>query len=134
MAPRKLSAAALADIDPLRRRHLQLGEAEIVTPQGRAGVLIDESESPLVWLARRRGRDGRPLLEPQQLLAGEKLRADFTRAHLMPRTTSNWENLIPLGRGTGGSAGHFTEAMIASRQRVNHALEAVGPEFSGLLL
>ena len=38
-------------------------------------------------------------------------------------------------RGEAGNrAGDFTDAMIASRQRVNQALDAVGPEFSGLLL
>jgi hypothetical protein len=73
------------------------------------------------------------LIEPHQLLAGERLRADFTRAHLMPRTTSNWESPIASGRrGAGAEAG--TEAMVASRQHVHHALEAVGPEFAGLLV
>jgi hypothetical protein len=66
------------------------------------------------------------------LQAGERLRADFTRAHLMPRTTSNWTN--PVAKRGGGGAGSFTDVMIASRQRVRHALDAVGPEFAGLLV
>ena len=37
-------------------------------------------------------------------------------------------------RRTGGGAVTFTEAAIAARQRVRHALDAVGPEFTGLLL
>ena len=32
------------------------------------------------------------------------------------------------------TGGVFTETMIAARQRVHHALDAVGPEFAGLLL
>ncbi|MGB6349296.1 MAG: DUF6456 domain-containing protein [Pseudolabrys sp.] len=89
----------------------------------------------MAWLARRRGRDGRALIDAHQLQAGERLRADFTRAHLMPRTTSNWTNPISSGRGNGGRGpGTFTDTMIAARQRVNRALNAVGPEFSGLLL
>jgi len=112
---------------------MQVGQAAIHTEYGRVSVLIDENESPLAWLARRRGRDGRPLIEPQQLLAGERLRADFTRAHLMPRTTSNWESPIAANR-KGPSAAHFTDTMIAARQRVNNALDRVGPEFAGLLL
>ena len=71
---------------------------------GRANVTVDEAESPLAWLARRRGRDGRALIEPHQLQAGERLRADFTRAHLMPRTTSNWASPISSGRRGGGTA------------------------------
>ena len=39
------------------------------------------------------------------------------------------------GRREGGhGAANFTDAMIAARQRFNQALDAVGPEFSGLLL
>jgi hypothetical protein len=76
------------------------------------------------------------MIAPHQLLAGERLRADFTRALMMPRTTSNWASPIASGRrGEGGNrAADFTEVMVASRQRVNLALDAVGPEFSGLLL
>ncbi len=122
-------------IDSFRAQHLALGQREFVTEFGRTSIVYDEAESPLAWLARRRGRDGRALIDAHQLQAGERLRADFTQAHLMPRTTSNWTNPISSGRGNGGgSPGTFTETMIAARQRVHHALDAVGPEFSGLLL
>lgn len=121
-------------IDPFRGQHLALAERQVTTEFGRANVLIDEAESPLAWLARRRGRDGRPLIEPHQLQAGEKLRGDFTRANLMPRTTSNWASPISSGGRGGERASSFTETMIASRQRVHLALDAVGPEFAGLLL
>ena len=92
--------------------------------------------SPLAWLARRRGRNGRALIEPHQFQAGEWLRADFTRAHMMPRTTSNWASPISTGRrgGDGGRTAHFTETMIAARQCVRQALDAARPEFGGLLL
>ena len=123
-------------IDTFRRQHLALERRRVNTDTGPATVTVDEAESPLVWLARRRGRDGRALVTPHQLQAGERLRSDFTRAHLMPRTTSNWSN--PMSSGgraeSGNRAGDFTDAMIAARQRVNQALDAVGPEFSGLLL
>ena len=123
-------------IDSFRAQHLALAKREIATDLGRASVTVDETESPLVWLARRRGRDGRALIEAHQLQAGEKLRADFTRAHLMPRTTSNWSEPLSSGRQAGGSerAGMFTETMIAARQNVHQALDAVGPEFAGLLV
>jgi hypothetical protein len=122
-------------VDSFRAQHLALTQRQIVTDFGRANVTVDETESPLVWLVRRRGRDGRVLIETHQLQAGERLRADFTRAHLMPRTTSNWSNPLSSGRQAGGErAGTFTETMIAARQSVHLALDAVGPEFAGLLL
>ncbi|HXZ46997.1 MAG TPA: DUF6456 domain-containing protein, partial [Pseudolabrys sp.] len=121
------------DIDPLRAQHLALVQRQLVTKAGRGTVVVDETENPLVWLARRRGRDGHALIETHQLQAGERLRRDFTYAHLMPRTTSNLTNPV-ASDGSGGRAAVFTETMIAARQRVHHALDAVGPEFGGLLL
>ena len=120
-------------VDAFRGQHLALAQRQIATEHGPVHVTVDDAESPLAWLARRRGRDGRPMIEPHQLLAGERLRADFTRAHLMPRTTSNWESPISPDR-RGGGVCTFTETMIVARQRVHQALDAAGPEFAGLLV
>ena len=123
------------EIDAFRAQHLTLSQRQIVTEFGRAHVIVDDGESPLAWLARRRGRNGRALIEAHQLQAGERLRTDFTCASLMPRTTSNWASSVDTDRHSGGKgAAVATDAMIAARQRVHHALDAVGPEFSGLLL
>jgi hypothetical protein len=133
-----LARAALAgsatQIDPYLGQHLALVERDIAAPEGRSRVVINEAESPLVWLARRKGRDGRPLIEPVHLQAGERLRGDFTRAQLMPRTTSNWSAAVALDGRSTNTAASFTDVVIAARQRVRHAVEAVGPEFAGLLL
>ena len=40
-------------------QHPVLSQQQIETDLGRVGVVIDEIESPLGWLAARRGRDGR---------------------------------------------------------------------------
>jgi hypothetical protein len=132
-APNAQVSAKHAEIDPLRARHLELGRRLITGPSGPAAVIVDEAESPLAWLARRKGRSGRALIEPIQLQAGERLRAEFTRAQLMPRTTSNWNASVADGRRTAVPV-TFTETVIAARQRVRHALDAVGPEFAGLLV
>lgn len=123
-------------INGFRGRHLALTERQISTGHGSANVTIDESESPLAWLARRRGRDGRALIDPHQLQAGERLRADFTRAQLMPRTTSDWTRPIASGRrgASGERSGALTDAIVNARQRMRRALDAVGPEFAGLLI
>ena len=98
-------------INSFRAQHLALAQRQIITELGRTSVIVDETESPLVWLSRRRGRDGRALIEPHQLQAGERLRVDFTQAHLMPRTTSNWSTPLASDRrgNSGERAGQSTE-------------------------
>ena len=122
-------------IDPFRAQHLSVTRRLVATEQGHVELAVDDGESPLGWLARRKGRDGKPLIEPVQLLAGERLRGDFTRAQLTPRVTSNWDASAARARGAGSGAGaSFADTVIAARERVRRALDAVGPEFSGLLL
>ena len=129
------AAADGMDIGPFRAQHLSLARRLIATPEGCADVAVDDAESPLAWLARRKGRDGKPLIEAVQLQAGERLRADFTRAQLTPRVTSTWDASAATGRRSGqGSQAAFADTVFAARERVRSALDAVGPEFAGLLL
>jgi Domain of unknown function (DUF6456) len=121
-------------VGAFRAQHLDLATREIMTETGAISVMINDSESPLAWLARRKGRDGRAMISPNQFIAGEKLRADFTRGHLSPRVTSDWSAPTGRSRNVGGGAGEMTDLIVASRQRVRLAMEACGPEFSGLLM
>jgi hypothetical protein len=123
------------ELDPFLSQHVGTTRQTVERPEGRVHVRVDEAESPLAWLARRKGRDSRPLIEPEHLLAGERLRADFTRAQLMPRITSSWDSRASeRNRGVGFGSSGITDTALAAKQRVRHALETVGPEFSGLLL
>jgi len=70
-----------------RAQHLDLSVRDLMTDAGVTQVIVNDSESPLAWLARRKGRDGRAMIGPDQFIAGERLRAEFTRAHLTPRVT-----------------------------------------------
>jgi hypothetical protein len=133
-----LARAALmqsgAEVDAYLGQHLALRRATVDSAAGPLAVLVDEAESPLAWLARRKGKNGRPLIEPSQLQAGERLRADFTRAQLTPRVTSNWSSPAAQGRsGRTRGAAAMTDAIVAARQRFARAMRAVGPEFAGLL-
>lgn len=121
------------DIDAFRAQHLDLSTRDLMTENGLSQVIVNDSESPLAWLARRKGRDGRSMIDQDQFIAGERLRADFTRGHLSPRVTSSWSD-IGRARGSGAGAGEMTDLVVASRQRVRLALEACGPEFAGILL
>ena len=120
-------------INPFRAQHLQLARRLIATADGHADVVVDEAESPLAWLARRKGRDGEPLIDPVQFQAGERLRGDFTRAQMTPQVTSSWDPTVTRGRGQSGSM-TFADTAVAARQQVRQALEALAPEFADLLL
>ncbi|WP_244530891.1 DUF6456 domain-containing protein [Pseudoxanthobacter soli] len=101
-----------------------------------ADVVLDIAESPLGWLSRRPGRDGRPLLSSAQVEAGERLRLDFTRGGLMPRVTQAWQaGGARAARRSGGrgTAGELGDAALDARARFNRAVSAVGPELGGVL-
>lgn len=98
---------------------------------------IDLAESPLGWLRRRKGPDGKPLLSDAQFAAGERLRADFHFAQLTPRVTMSWSAAaVPGARPSNPAGGGVdqTDRAMAARERVNRSLHAVGPELSGILV
>ncbi|AWN38862.1 ATPase [Methylobacterium radiodurans] len=95
--------------------------------------LRDASESPVAWMARRRGSDGRPLLEPAAFEAGERLRRDITVARMTPRLGVNWGAERVDGSGPRDPAA-ASDAVVAARQRVRGALDAVGGDLANLLI
>jgi hypothetical protein len=95
------------------------------------------AEGSLVWLRRRKDKDGRPLVTEAQFAAGERLGADFRRARLSPRVTADWSGTVAgrrVRRSAPGAGVEIGDAVIAARQRLNGALAAVGPELAGILL
>lgn len=120
---------ARASADPFGGQHgLRLPLA--ATAEASA-TLINAAESPLMWLYRRKGRTGAGMIGDAEFAAGERLRSDVTMAHLMPRLGADLERIGGSGVAIGLLPG---EARVAARQRVERAMTAVGPEFSGLLL
>jgi Domain of unknown function (DUF6456) len=96
-------------------------------------VVINRAESPLAWLHCRKDSQGRPLLSAVGFSAGERLRSDMDAARTMPRLSANWEAAIS-SNSRGPSSLLESERAVAARQRVDGALNAVGPEFSGVLV
>ncbi len=90
-------------------------------------------ESPIDYLITRKDKNGIPLLGKGEWVAGDRLRSDFTRANMLPGISMRWGEPIRVSGGAGGGVTQ-TDAAMAARTRVAKALEAVGPEFSGLLL
>lgn len=123
--------------DPYRVQHQERAAAVLNESGGSRRVVVNRAESPLGWLRSRKDRNGQPLIAPEQFAAGERLRADHWRAHLSPRVTANWEASAPSRRSRREGAAPswaVSDEVIAAKQRVARALEAVGPELSGILV
>lgn len=92
-------------------------------------------ESPLSHLGRLKDREGRPFFTPQAIEAGERLSVDFERGHLAPRVTASWEpRLSARTPGMRGGLQELSDSAMAARLRVGRAVEAMGPELSGVAL
>lgn len=139
-----MSAAGLAWLrrsaannEPFREQH-QLRSTSLKEVEGaRRPVVVNDGESPLGWLRTRKDRNGRPLISSAQFEAGERLRADYWFAQLSPRVTANWSALAPSDRsrrGAPSNAASLRDDVVAAKARVNKALDAVGPELSGVLI
>jgi Domain of unknown function (DUF6456) len=114
------------------RQHRETAEIAIETGEGIKRVRVDMDESPLDWLRRRKGRDGQPLIDEASYQAGERLRTDIMLAGLLPSVTARWD----ASHRSGGPASpsDATDRMIAARQRIRHAFDAIGADFSDLLM
>jgi hypothetical protein len=123
-------ASAQEGLDPFLAQHMPVARGPADETPEAVEVLRDQTESPLVWLASRKGRDGRPMIDVTSLEAGERLRRDLTLAQIMPSVTASWSAPV----SGGGGAMHFSDFQVAARQRVDLALSAVGPEFAGILV
>lgn len=99
--------------------------------------VLDSAESPLMRLAFMRNADGSAVLDVDQLRAGERLRVDYERAHYGARVTMAYE----AQGSSGGRQPQFSDnhieklndAVLAARHMLHDALDAVGPELSGIL-
>ena len=70
-----------------------------------------------------------------QLVAGEKLRTDFTFAQMMPSVTTNYSGVIAQAtrRSASGASADLRDSVVAA-ERVRRALSAVGPELADVLI
>lgn len=139
-----LSAAGVAWLrrsaasgEPFLEQH-QLRSTSLKDIEGaRRPVAVNEGESPLGWLRTRKDRNGTPLISDQQFEAGERLRADYWFAQLSPRVTANWSALVPSDRtrrAAPSNSASLRDDVIAAKNRIGRALDAVGPELSGVLI
>ncbi|MCI4661275.1 MAG: DUF6456 domain-containing protein [Neomegalonema sp.] len=118
---------------PFAAQHQDCYEADIGIGGGQSRrYRTNGAESPLLWLHRRKGRDGAPLLSAHEFAAGERLRADFDSAALGPRVSQNWERFLTIvdeGHRTGDRGGDHP-----ARERLWSAMRAMGPGLSDIAL
>ena len=91
-------------------------------------------ESPLARLAVRKGKNGKPLLEPEQVRAGERLRADYTFAAMMPAIGQGWRT-ERIGSGPARSGlRDLSDDVLSARQRVERILASMEPVLAGVIV
>ena len=117
--------------DEFRAQHASMSKQR--RGEGDAVVYCNDAESPLLWMRRRKGADGEPMIGAAAFAAGERLRQDYSMSRTAPRMSVDWSNPLAGSKNSGSAGMNATESMIAAGQRMNAALHAVGPEFSGLL-
>lgn len=101
-----------------------------------ATVTVNDTESPLAWLHKRKGPDGNAYIDERQFRAGERLRSDFERAQLGNRVTMDWNPAATPAGGKRGSSDRtrLSDSAVAARRKFEDAVEAVGPRLSDLLI
>jgi hypothetical protein len=99
-------------------------------------AIVNDTLTPLAWLASRKDKNGAPLLTAFQLQAGERLRADYEFAGLTARVTASWSATASGSSGSNSQndAAALQDHILAARQRVVRAVAAVGPELCGILI
>ncbi|MEX0368063.1 MAG: DUF6456 domain-containing protein [Ruegeria sp.] len=122
---------------PFAAQHRAMAEKTVEAAPGERPrrVRYNAAESPLIALARRRDRDGKPFLDEALVRAGERLREDFELAQMGPHVTQNWDRFL-TGGGRGGFApnAHVGEGPSDARNRVACALADLGPGLSDVAL
>ncbi len=116
--------------DPFAAQHRMLTSAEAPHADG-AGALVtvNDAESPLTHLHAQRDDRGIPLIDATQLMAGERLRRDFTLAQLEPRMAVDLTAPVVAGR-RGANHDEISDIAIAARQRFSRAVAMLGPGLS----
>ncbi|MBV1917956.1 MAG: hypothetical protein KUG65_07840, partial [Sphingomonadaceae bacterium] len=93
--------------------------------KARRSASVNLAESPLTWL-HARGH-----ISDCQFDAGERLRADWERAQLLPSLTMSWDPVRVSGGGERGL--NPTERQMAAKARFDGAVEQAGPGLTDIL-
>jgi hypothetical protein len=116
-------------------QHRNVVAAEIGHGAKRETVSINLTATPLAALSRLKDRAGGAWLPPDAVEAGERLARDFHYGALQPRITQSYEARVGDRMQPGpGAAADLRDSVVAARLRVASAVDAMGPELSGVAL
>jgi len=90
------------------------------------------TESPLVGLARRRDRDGKPFLPRDLVAVGERLREDYELVEVGIGGTESWESFM-----NGETPAEITDGpkgAVDAHARIKDALAELGPGLGDVVL
>jgi len=111
-----------------------LGDRTLMQADGRATThTANLGESPIAWLARRKDHSGRPWLTPQEVAAGERLRAEAEMALAGPSLTMRWDGLPRSQSGASPARIEPSDRALSASARVEAALAAAGPRLRAML-
>lgn len=96
--------------------------------------LFNDHESPLAKLALLKKRDKSPYISPHHIVAGERLRADFDKAHLGASVVMNWNAAYTSSGGSGNGGGDISDMAIDARARLSKCYAVMGNELAGVLI
>ncbi|WP_325166401.1 DUF6456 domain-containing protein [Thermohalobaculum xanthum] len=124
--------------DAFQHQHKLTAERVFLDPlSGEEEVIeVNLGESPIGWLARRKGPDGQAFLTPAEVEAGERLRSDFELAQIGPSVAQDWRKFLTPGDRSSGNppARGPAEGPMMARDRVMKALDSLGPGLSDVAL
>lgn len=134
-APAFLRRMLAVSDDEFSEQHREMVDDVALVEGVHQRVRRNLKESPLAPLAKLKDRGGEPYLSAAAFDAGDRLANDFTRGQMQPRITASWEPRLETGgavRAAGG--GEISDSAMAARDRFARAVEAMGPELSGVAM
>jgi len=90
------------------------------------------TESPLVGLARRKDRDGKPFLPRELVAVGERLREDYELVEVGLGGTASWESFMDGAALADTIEG--PKGAVAAHGRIKAALTELGPGLGDVVL
>jgi hypothetical protein len=89
------------------------------------------TESPLLGLARRKDRDGKPFLSKELVVAGERLREDFELAQMGAQKPQTWDAFMQTPKDIADAS---PAAARRAHSRVKSAMIDLGPGLGDVVL